>query len=143
VGSFAFKSSFSYQIFQFSCMGVVSSGSKIARNFVLVRGYRYLLLFTSISVANSRQIFLARLREKFGRRRKISVADFLYRGDLSESKVVFCGGNFGRVGNANVCYNCQDLAFLVRRNYILLIKTLLYICELPWLLITSVGIYCV
>jgi hypothetical protein len=41
-------------------------------------------LFTSISVANSRQIFLARLREKFGRRRKISVADFLYCGDLSE-----------------------------------------------------------
>jgi hypothetical protein len=31
-------------------------------------------LFTSISVANSRQIFLARLREKFGLRRKISVA---------------------------------------------------------------------
>jgi hypothetical protein len=69
-------------------MGVVSSGSKMARNFVLVRGY-ILLLFMSISVANSRQIFSARLREKFGRRRKISVADFLYRGDLSESKVVF------------------------------------------------------
>jgi hypothetical protein len=39
--------------------------------------------------------------------------------------------------------NCQDLAFLVRRNYILFIKTSLYICELSWLLITSVGIYCV
>jgi hypothetical protein len=85
-------------------MGVVSSGSKMARNFVLVWGY-ILLLLTSISVANSRQIFSARLREKFGRRRKISVADFLYCGDLSESKVVFCGGNFGRVGNTDVCYN--------------------------------------
>jgi hypothetical protein len=31
-------------------------------------------LFTSISVAYSRQIFLARLREKFGLRQKISVA---------------------------------------------------------------------
>jgi hypothetical protein len=31
-------------------------------------------LFTSISVANSRQLFLARLREKFSLRRKISVA---------------------------------------------------------------------
>jgi hypothetical protein len=31
-------------------------------------------LFTYISVANSRQIFLARLREKFSLRRKISVA---------------------------------------------------------------------
>jgi hypothetical protein len=54
-------------------------------------------LFTSISVANSKQIFLARLREKFGRRRKISVAGFLYRGNLSESKIVFCGGNFSRL----------------------------------------------
>jgi hypothetical protein len=60
-------------------MGVVSSGSKMARNFVLARGY-ILLLFTSISVANSRQIFSARVREKFGRRQKISV--------VSESKVV-------------------------------------------------------
>jgi hypothetical protein len=85
-------------------MGVVSSGSKMARNFVLVCGY-ILLLFTSISVANSRQIFSDRLRETFGRRRKILVADFLYRGDLSESKVVFCSGNFGRVGNTDVCYN--------------------------------------
>jgi hypothetical protein len=82
----------------------VSTESKRARNFVLVRGY-VLLLFTSISVANSRQIFSARLREKFGRRRKISVADFLCHGNLSESKVVFCGGNFGRVGNTDVCYN--------------------------------------
>jgi hypothetical protein len=85
-------------------MGVVSSGSKVARNFVLVWGY-ILLLFSSISVANSRQIFSARLREKFGRRRKILVADFLYCGDLSESKVVFCGRNFSRVGNTEVCYN--------------------------------------
>jgi hypothetical protein len=46
----------------------------------------------SIGVANSRQIFSARLREKFGRRRKILVADFLYCGDLSESKVVFSAG---------------------------------------------------
>jgi hypothetical protein len=76
----------------------------MACNFVLVRGY-ILLLFTSISVANSRQIFSARLREKFGRRRKILVADFLYRGDLSESKVVFCGGNFSWVGNTDICYN--------------------------------------
>jgi hypothetical protein len=76
----------------------------MAHNFVLVRGY-ILLLFTSISVANSSKIFSPRLREKFGSRRKISVADFLYRGDLSESKVVFCGGNFCRVGNTNVCYN--------------------------------------
>jgi hypothetical protein len=83
---------------------MVSSGSKMARNFVLVRG-NILLLFTSISVANSKQIFLARLREKFGRRRKISVADFLYSGDLSESKVVLCGGNFGWVVNTDVCYN--------------------------------------
>jgi hypothetical protein len=85
-------------------MGVVSSGSKMALNFVLVRGYIF-LLFTSISVANSRQMFSARLREKFGLRRNISVADFLYRGDLSESKFVFCGGHFGRVGNTDVCYN--------------------------------------
>jgi hypothetical protein len=85
-------------------MGVVRPGRKMAPKFVLVRGY-ILLLFTSISVANSRQIFSARLREKFGRRQKISVADFLYRKDLSESKVVFCGGNFGRVGNTDVCYN--------------------------------------
>jgi hypothetical protein len=85
-------------------MGVVSPGSKMARNFVLIRGY-ILLLFTSINVANSRQIFSARLREKFGRRQKISVADFLYRGDLSESKVVFCGRNFCRVGNTDACYN--------------------------------------
>jgi hypothetical protein len=85
-------------------MGVVSSGSKMAHNFVLVRGY-ILLLFSSISVANSRQMFLARLREKFSRRRKTSVADFLYPGDLSESKVVFCGENFGQVGNTDVCYN--------------------------------------
>jgi hypothetical protein len=75
----------------------------MAHNFVPVRGY-ILLLFTSISVANSRQMFSARLREKFGCRRNILVADFLYRGDLSESKVVFCGGNFGRVGNTDVCY---------------------------------------
>jgi hypothetical protein len=72
-------------------MGVVSPGRKMAPKFVLVLGY-ILLLFTSISVANSRQIFSARLREKSGRRRKISVADFLYRGDLSESKVGFCSG---------------------------------------------------
>jgi hypothetical protein len=38
---------------------------------------------------------------------------------------------------------CQDLVLLVRRNYILLIRTSLYTCELSWLLITSVGIYCV
>jgi hypothetical protein len=56
-------------------MGVVISGSKMARNFVLVRGY-ILLLFRPISVANSRQIFLARLREKFGRRQKIWVQSF-------------------------------------------------------------------
>jgi hypothetical protein len=37
--------------------------------------------------------------------RQQTVADFLYRRDLSESKVVFCGGNFGRVGNTDVCYN--------------------------------------
>jgi hypothetical protein len=85
-------------------MGVVSPGRKMAPKFVLVRGY-ILLLFTSISVANSRQIFSARLKEKLDHRRKISVADFLYCEDLSESKVVFCGGNFGRVGNADVCYN--------------------------------------
>jgi hypothetical protein len=87
-------------------MGVVSSGSKMAHNFVLVRGY-ILLLFTgtSISVAYSRQIFSARLREKFGPRRKISVANFLYCGDFSGFKVVFYGGNFGRVGNTDVCYN--------------------------------------
>jgi MFS family permease len=69
-------------------MGVVSSGSKMARNFVRVRGY-ILLLFTSISVANSRQIFSARLREKFGRRRKILVADFLHRGS---PKLCFAAG---------------------------------------------------
>jgi hypothetical protein len=69
-------------------MGVVSSGSKKARNFVLVRGY-ILLLFTSISVANSRQIFSARLREKFGHRRKILFADFLHRADL---KLCFAEG---------------------------------------------------
>jgi hypothetical protein len=85
-------------------MGVVSPGRKMAPKFVLVPDY-ILLLFTSISVANSRHIFSARLREKFGLRQKISVADFLYRGDLSESKVVFCGGNFSRVGNTDVCYN--------------------------------------
>jgi hypothetical protein len=85
-------------------MGVVSPGRKMAPKFFLVRG-NILLLFTSISVANSRQIFSARLREIFGRRRKILVADFLYRGDLSETKVVFCGGNFSRVGNTDVCYN--------------------------------------
>jgi hypothetical protein len=85
-------------------MGVVSSRSKMVRNFVLVRGY-ILLLFMSINVANSRQIFSARLREKFGRRRKISVADFHYGRDLSESKVVFCGGNFGQVGNTDGYYN--------------------------------------
>jgi hypothetical protein len=73
-------------------------------NFVLIRGY-ILLLFMSISVANSRQIFSARLREKFGHRQKILVADFLYHRDLSESKVVFCSRNFGRVGNTDVCYN--------------------------------------
>jgi hypothetical protein len=82
-------------------MGVVSSGSKMEHNFVLVRGY-ILLLFTYISVANSRQIFSARLKEKFGHRRKISVADFLCR---EESKVVFCAGNFSQVGNTDVCYN--------------------------------------
>jgi hypothetical protein len=54
------------------------------------------------SVANSRQIFSARLKEKFGRLRKILVADFLYRGDFSGSTVVFCGGNFVRVGNTDV-----------------------------------------
>jgi hypothetical protein len=70
----------------------------MARNFVLVRRY-ILLLFTSISVANSRQIFLARLREKF----RLQI--FSTAGDLSESKVVFWGGNFGRVGNTDVCYN--------------------------------------
>jgi hypothetical protein len=85
-------------------MGIVSSGSKMVRNFVLVRGY-ILLLFTSISVANSMQIFLARLKEKLSHRRKISVADFVNRGDFSESKDVFCGGNFGRVGNTDVCCN--------------------------------------
>jgi hypothetical protein len=85
-------------------MGVVSPGREMAPKFVLVQGY-ILLLFTSISVANSRQIFSARLKEKFGHRRKISDADFLYRGDLSESKVVFCGGNFSRVDNTDVCYN--------------------------------------
>jgi hypothetical protein len=50
------KVRFRIEFFDFLCMGVVSSGSKIARNFVLVRGY-ILLLFMSISVANSRQIF--------------------------------------------------------------------------------------
>jgi hypothetical protein len=63
-------------------VGVVSPGRKMALKFVLVRGY-ILLLFTAISVANSRQIFSARLKEKFGHRRKILVADFLYRGDIS------------------------------------------------------------
>jgi hypothetical protein len=43
--------------------------------------------------------------KKFGIRRKISVADFLYRGDLSESKIVFCGGNFSQAGNTDVGYN--------------------------------------
>jgi hypothetical protein len=33
--------------------------------------------------------------------------------------------------------SCQDLANLVRRNYILLIKTSLYICGLSWL---SIGL---
>jgi hypothetical protein len=33
--------------------------------------------------------------------------------------------------------HCQDLANLVRRNYILLIETSLYICELSWL---SIGL---
>jgi hypothetical protein len=56
----------------------------------------------SISVANSKQIFSARLKEKFGLLRKILVADFLYRGDFSGPTVVFCGGNFVRVGNTDV-----------------------------------------
>jgi hypothetical protein len=60
----------------------------------------------SISVASSRQIFSARLKEKFGRLRKILVADFLYRGDFSGPTVVFCGGNFVRVSNTDVCYYC-------------------------------------
>jgi hypothetical protein len=56
----------------------------------------------SISVANSRQIFSARLKEKFGCLRKILFADFLYRGDFSEPTVVFFGGNFVWVGNTDV-----------------------------------------
>jgi hypothetical protein len=56
----------------------------------------------SISVANSRQIFSARLKEKFGSLRKILVADFLYRGDFSGPTAVFCGGNFVWNGNTDV-----------------------------------------
>jgi hypothetical protein len=61
-----------------------------------------LLLFISISVANSRHIFSAILKEKVGRLGNILVADFLYRGDYSGPTVVFCGGNFVRVGNTDV-----------------------------------------
>jgi hypothetical protein len=46
--------------------------------------------------------FSARLKEKFGHLQKIFVADFLYRGDFSGPTVVFCGGNFVRVGNTDV-----------------------------------------
>jgi hypothetical protein len=56
----------------------------------------------SISVANSRQIVSAVLNEKLGRLQKILVADFLSHGDFSGPTVVFCGGNFVRVGNADV-----------------------------------------
>jgi hypothetical protein len=56
----------------------------------------------SISVANSKQIFSDRLKEKFGRLRKILVADFLYRGDFSGPTVVFFGGNFVRFGSTDV-----------------------------------------
>jgi hypothetical protein len=56
----------------------------------------------SITVANSMQIFSARLKEKFGCLRKMLVADFPYRGDFSGPTVVFCGGNFVRVGNTDV-----------------------------------------
>jgi hypothetical protein len=56
----------------------------------------------SISVANSRQIFSARLKEKFRRLRKMLVADFLYRRDFSGPTVVFCGGNFVQVCNTDV-----------------------------------------
>jgi hypothetical protein len=38
VGSFAFKSSFSYRAFRFSCLGVVSPGRKMAPKFVQVWG---------------------------------------------------------------------------------------------------------
>jgi hypothetical protein len=55
-----------------------------------------------ISVANSRQIFSARLKEKFCSLQKILVAEFLYRGVFSGPTVVFCGGNFVQVGNTDV-----------------------------------------
>jgi hypothetical protein len=50
VGSFAFQSSFSYRIFQFSCLGVVSPRRKMAPKFVQVRGSytRFFLLFMLI-----------------------------------------------------------------------------------------------
>jgi hypothetical protein len=49
-GSFAFKRSFPYRIFRFSCLGVVSPGRKMAPKFVQVRGSykRIFLLFMCI-----------------------------------------------------------------------------------------------
>jgi hypothetical protein len=68
----------------------------------------------SNSVANSRQKFSARLKEKFRRLRKILVADFLYHGDFSRPTVVFCGGNLVRVGNNDDLINKQELRIVVK-----------------------------
>jgi hypothetical protein len=54
-GSFAFKSSFSYRIFRFSCLAVVSPGRKMAPKFVQVYGAHtqdIFLLFMSIITEN-------------------------------------------------------------------------------------------
>jgi hypothetical protein len=44
-GSFAFKSLFSYRIFRFSCLGVVSPGRKMTPKFVQVRGSYTIFFF--------------------------------------------------------------------------------------------------
>jgi hypothetical protein len=55
VGSFAFKSSFSYRIFRFSCLGVVSLGRKMLPKHFSKYGAHtqdILLLFMSIITEN-------------------------------------------------------------------------------------------
>jgi hypothetical protein len=42
------------------------------------------------------------------------VADFLYGGDFSGPKVVFCGGSFVWVGNTDVQINNQELLIVGR-----------------------------
>jgi hypothetical protein len=52
----------------------------------------YLLLFTSISVANSRQIFLARLREKFSADEKFLLQIFSTAEIFLNPKLCFAMG---------------------------------------------------